>query len=88
MINNLSQSTKEKDIKSMDGKIINESLRSKPTTKKGFTYYCNEYLFLRLWDGYNPKILEKKPMDPKLINQLNLSDSIITAYALNPQKKQ
>ena len=28
------------------------------------------------------------PMDPKLINQLNLSDSIITAYALNRQKKQ
>lgn len=26
-------------------------------------------------------------MDPKLINQLNLSDSIITADALNPQKK-
>ena len=62
LINNLSQSTKEKDIKSMDGKIINENLRSEPTTKKGFTYYCNEYLFSRLWDGYNPKILEKKQM--------------------------
>lgn len=91
LINNLSQSTKEKDIKSMDGKTINGSSRSELTTEKilptnVMSIYSHDYGMSIIQDFIGEKTNEI-PMGPELIKQLNLSDSIITADALNTQKE-
>ena len=91
LINNLSQSTKEKDIKSMDGKTINGSSRSELTTEKilptnVMSIYSHDYGMSIIQDFIGEKTNEI-PMGPELIKQLNLSDSIITADTLNTQKE-
>lgn len=91
LINNLSQPTKEKDIKSMDGKTINGSSRSELTTEKilptnVMSIYSHDYGMSIIQDFIGEKTNEI-PMGPELIKQLNLSDSIITADALNTQKE-
>ena len=91
LIDNLSQSTKEKDVKSMDGKTINGSSRSELTTEKilptnVMSIYSHDYGMSIIQDFIGEKTNEI-PMGPELIKQLNLSDSIITADALNTQKE-
>lgn len=91
LINNLSQPTKGKDIKSMDGKTINGSSRSELTTEKilptnVMSIYSHDYGMSIIQDFIGEKTNEI-PMGPELIKQLNLSDSIITADALNTQKE-
>lgn len=91
LINNLSQPTKEKDIKSIDGKTINGSSRSELTTEKilptnVMSIYSHDYGMSIIQDFIGEKTNEI-PMGPELIKQLNLSDSIITADALNTQKE-
>ena len=91
LINNLSQPTKEKDVKSMDGKTINGSSRSELTTEKilptnVMSIYSHDYGMSIIQDFIGEKTNEI-PMGPELIKQLNLSDSIITADALNTQKE-
>lgn len=91
MINNLSQPTKEKDIKTMDGKTINGSSRSELTTEKilatnVMSIYSHDYGMSIIQDFIGEKTNEIS-MGPELIKQLNLSDSIITADALNTQKE-
>ena len=91
LINNLATSTKEKDIKSMDGKTINGSSRSEITTNKVLptnvmSIYSHDYGMAIIQDFIEEKTNEI-PMGPELIKQLNLSDSIITADALNTQKE-
>lgn len=91
LIDNLSQSTKEKDVKSMDGKTINGSSRSELTTEKVLptnvmSIYSHDYGMCIVQDFIGEKTNEI-PMGPELIKQLNLSDSIITADALNTQKE-
>ena len=91
LINNLSQSTKEKDIKSIDGKTINGSSRSELTTEKilptnVMSIYSHDYGMSIIQDFIGEKTNEI-PMGPELIKQLNLSDSIVTADALNTQKE-
>ena len=91
LIDNLATKTKEKDIKSMDGKTINGSSRSELTTDKilptnVMSIYSHDYGMSIIQDFIEEKSNEI-PMGPKLIEQLNLSDSIITADALNTQKE-
>lgn len=91
LINNLSQPAKEKDIKSMDGKTINGSSRSELTTERilptnVMSIYSHDYGMSIIQDFIFEKTNEI-PMGPELIKQLNLSDSIITADALNTQKE-
>ena len=91
LINNLATQTKEKDIKSMDGKTINGSSRSELTTDKVLptnvmSIYSHDYGMAIVQDFIEEKSNEI-PMGPELIKQLNLSDSIITADALNTQKE-
>lgn len=91
LINNLSQPTKEKDIKSMDGKTINGSSRSELTTEKilptnVMSIYSHDYGMSIIQDFIGEKTNEI-PMGLELIKQLNLSDSIVTADALNTQKE-
>ena len=87
LINNLTVKTNEKDVKSMDGKTINGSSRSELTTDKimptnVMSIYSHDYGMSIIQDFIEDKSNEI-PMGPKLIKQLNLSDSIITADALN-----
>ena len=91
LINNLTVKTNEKDVKSMDGKTINGSSRSELTTDKIIptnimSIYSHDYGMSIIQDFIEDKSNEI-PMGPKLIKQLNLSDSIITADALNTQKE-
>lgn len=91
LINNLAIPTKEKDVKSMDGKTINGSSRSEITTNKVLpanvmSIYSHDYGMSIIQDFIKEKTNEI-PMGPELIKQLNLSDSIITADALNTQKE-
>ena len=91
LIDNLATKTKEKDIKSLDGKTINGSSRSELTTDKilptnVMSIYSHDYGMSIIQDFIEKKSNEI-PMGPKLIEQLNLSDSIITADALNTQKE-
>ena len=91
LINNLAQGTNEKDVKSMDGKTINGSSRSEITTDKVLpanvmSIYSHDYGMAIIQDFIGEKTNEI-PMGPELIKQLNLSDSIITADALNTQKE-
>lgn len=91
LIDNLSIPSKEKDIKSMDGKTINGSSRSELTTDKilptnVMSIYSHDYGMSIIQDFIEEKSNEI-PMGPELIKQLNLSNSIITADALNTQKE-
>ena len=91
LINNLAPATNEKDVKSMDGKTINGSSRSEKTTEKilptnVMSIYSHDYGMAIIQDFIEEKTNEI-PMGPELIKQLNLSDSIITADALNTQKE-
>ena len=91
LIDNLTSKTQEKDVKSMDGKTINGSLRSELTTNKilptnVMSIYSHDYGMSIIQDFIEEKSNEI-PMGPELIKQLNLSDSIITADALNTQKE-
>ena len=91
LIDNLASKTKEKDIKSMDGKTINGSSRSELTTDKILptnimSIYSHDYGMAIIQDFIGEKSNEI-PMGPELIKQLNLRDSIITADALNTQKE-
>ena len=91
LIDNLTSKTQEKDVKSMDGKTINGSSRSEQTTDKinptnVMSIYSHDYGMSIIQDFIKDKSNEI-PMGPELIKQLNLSDSIITADALNTQKE-
>lgn len=91
LIDNLSKSSKGKDVKSMDGKTINGSSRSELTTDKilptnVMSIYSHDYGMSIIQDFIEEKSNEI-PMGPELIKQLNLSNSIITADALNTQKE-
>jgi len=91
LIDNLAPKTKDKDVKSMDGKTINGSSRSELTTDKVLptnvmSIYSHDYGMSIIQDFIEEKSNEI-PMGPELIKQLNLSDSIITADALNTQKE-
>ena len=90
LINNLTKSNNEKDVKSMDGKTINGSARSESTTDKVaptnvMSIYSHDYGMSIIQDFIKEKSNEI-PTGPELIKQLNLSNSIITADALNTQK--
>ena len=91
LIDNLTSKAQEKDVKSMDGKTINGSSRSEQTTDKinptnVMSIYSHDYGMSIIQDFIKDKSNEI-PMGPELIKQLNLSDSIITADALNTQKE-
>ena len=91
LIDNLTTTKEEKDVKSMDGKTINGSSRSELTTDKTLptnvmSIYSHDYGMAIIQDFIEEKSNEI-PMGPELIKQLNLSDSIITADALNTQKE-
>lgn len=91
LIDNLSKPNNEKDVKSMDGKTINGSSRSELTTDKVIptnvmSIYSHDYGMSIIQDFIKEKSNEI-PTGPELIKQLNLSDSIITADALNTQKE-
>lgn len=91
LIDNLTITKEEKDVKSMDGKTINGSSRSELTTDKTLptnvmSIYSHDYGMAIIQDFIEEKSNEI-PMGPELIKQLNLSDSIITADALNTQKE-
>ena len=91
LIDNLATTQHEKDVKSMDGKTINGSSRSELTTDKVLptnvmSIYSHDYGMSIIQDFIEEKSNEI-PMGPELIKQLNLSDSIITADALNTQKE-
>lgn len=91
LIDNLAKSNKSKDVKSMDGKTINGSARSELTTDKispvnVMSIYSHDYGMSIIQDFIKEKSNEI-PTGPELIRQLNLSDSIITADALNTQKE-
>lgn len=75
----------------MDGKTINGSPSSELTTEKilptnVMSIYSHDYGMSIIKDFIGEKTNEI-PMNPELIKQLNLSDSIITADALNTQKE-
>lgn len=91
LIDTLAIPTKEKDIKSMDGKTINGSSRSELTTDKVsptnvMSIYSHDYGMSIVQDFIEEKTNEI-PMGPELIKQLDLSNSIITSDALNTQKE-
>lgn len=91
LIDNLAPKSKQKDVKSMDGKTINGSSRSDLTTNKilpanVMSIYSHDYGMSLVQDFIEEKSNEI-PMGPNLIKQLNLSNSIITADALNTQKE-
>ena len=91
LIDNLATTKYEKDVKSMDGKTINGSSRSELATDKilptnVMSIYSHDYGMSIIQDFIEEKSNEI-PMGPELIKQLNLSDSIITADALNTQKE-
>lgn len=91
LIDNLSKPNNGKDIKSMDGKTINGSSRSELTTDKVtpvnvMSIYSHDYGMSIIQDFIKEKSNEI-PTGPELIKQLNLSNSIITADALNTQKE-
>ena len=91
LIDNLTTNKKGKDVKSMDGKTINGSSRSELTTDKVMpvnvmSIYSHDYGMSIIQDFIEDKSNEI-PMGPELIKKLNLSDSIVTADALNTQKE-
>lgn len=81
----------EKDIYSIDGKTTNGSSRSGLTTTKlkpvnTMSVYSHNYGVSILQDYINEKENEI-PMGKQLLEQLDLSNCIITADALNTQKE-
>lgn len=81
----------EKDIYSIDGKTTNGSSRSAITTNKikplnTMSVYSHNYGVSILQDYINEKENEI-PMGPKLLEQLDLRNCIVTADALNTQKE-
>lgn len=99
LVNNLTKlnnkedikSMDKKDVKSMDGKTINGSSRSEITTEKTppaniMSIFSHDYGMAIVQDFIKEKSNEI-PMGPDLIKQLDLSDSIVTADALNTQKE-
>lgn len=81
----------EKDIYSIDGKTTNGSSRSILTTNKikplnTMSVYSHNYGVSILQDYIDEKENEI-PMGPKLLKQLSLKNCIVTADALNTQKK-
>ena len=90
LIDNLSKSSKGKDVKSMDGKTINGSSRSELTTDKilptnVMSIYSHDYGMSIIQDFIEEKSNEI-PMGPELIKKLDLTNCILTADALNTQK--
>jgi len=81
----------EKDVYSIDGKTTNSSSRSSLTTTKisplnTMSVYSHNYgvsIIQDYIDGKNNEI----PMGPKLLEQLNLKNCIVTSDALNTQKE-
>lgn len=81
----------EKDIYSIDGKTTNGSSRSALTTNKikpfnTMSVYSHNYGVSILQDYIDEKENEI-PMGPKLLEQLDLKNCIVTADALNTQKE-
>lgn len=81
----------ERDILSMDGKTTNGSSRSEESKEKikpvnTMSVYSNNYGISLIQDFINEKTNEI-PMGPNLLKKLNLKDCIVTADALNTQKK-
>ena len=82
-------STEGKDILSMDGKTSNGSARCTGINKETETVntmsvYSNNYGISLIQDYISNKTNEI-PMGPKLLEQLQLKDCIVTADALNTQ---
>lgn len=82
-------STEEKDILSMDGKTSNGSARCTGINKETETVntmsvYSNNYGISLIQDYISNKTNEI-PMGPRLLEQLQLKDCIVTADALNTQ---
>ena len=82
---------KEIDILSLDGKTTNGSSRSKITTEEiapvnTMSVYSHNY-GVSLIQGYIEEKKNEITMGPKLIEQLDLVDCIVTAAALNTQRK-
>ena len=83
--------TKEKDILSMDGKTTNGSSRCEDSREKikpvnTMSIYSTNYGVSLIQDYIDEKTNEI-PMGPKLLGKLNLKGCIVTADALNTQKK-
>lgn len=81
----------ERDILSMDGKITNGSSRSEEASEKQrpvntMSVYSTNYGISLIHDYINEKTNEI-PMGPELLKQLNLKGCIVTADALNTQRK-
>lgn len=81
----------EKDVYSIDGKTTNSSSRSSLTTTKisplnTMSVYSHNYGVSIIQDYIKEKNNEI-PMGPKLLEQLNLKNCIVTSDALNTQKE-
>ena len=86
---NLITSNNTRDILSMDGKTYNGSIISTGINKEEavvntMSVYSNNYGFSLIQDYITEKSNEI-PMGPKLLEQLQLEDCIVTADALNTQ---
>lgn len=86
---NLITSNNTRDILSMDGKTSNDSSRSTGINKEEpvvntMSVYSNNYGFSLIQDYITEKSNEI-PMGPKLLEQLQLEDFVVTADALNTQ---
>ena len=86
-----SKQEKETDILSLDGKTTNGSSRSKITTEERapvntMSVYSHNY-GVSLIQEYIEEKKNEITMGPKLIEQLDLTCCIVTADALNTQKK-
>lgn len=86
---NLITTNDTRDILSMDGKTSNGSSRSTGINKEEavvntMSVYSNNYGFSLIQDYITEKSNEI-PMGPKLLEQLQLEDCIVTADALNTQ---
>ena len=86
---NLITSNDTRDILGMDGKTSNGSSRSTGINKEEavvntMSVYSNNYGFSLIQDYITEKSNEI-PMGPKLLEQLQLEDCIVTADALNTQ---
>lgn len=81
----------ERDILSMDGKTTNGSSRSEESSEKQkplntMSVYSTNYGVSLIQDYIDEKTNEI-PMGPELLKQLNLKGCIVTADALNTQRK-
>lgn len=85
------QIDKEKDIVSLDGKTCNGSKRQnskdgKVKSTNAMSAFSNRYE-VALTTAFIGEKTNEIPMGEKIINKLNLKDVIVTADALNTQKK-